>query len=98
MTLKSTNPATGEVLKTFDPITRTQALELVEKSHEAYGKWRHTSFIERKVIMMKFAELLKSRIDELSELITLEMGKRISESNKEVGFCARIVEFYANGA
>jgi len=98
MLIKSINPATGEVLKTFEPLTKSEALEAVEKAHEAYGKWRHTGFKERKAIMMKFAERLKERTDELAQLITLEMGKRISESRAEIAFCAQIVEFYANGA
>lgn len=67
-------------------------------AHEAYGKWRHTSFKARKAIMIKFAGLLRDRTDELAGLITLEMGKRISESREEITFCAQIVEFYANGA
>ena len=98
MSIKSTNPATGEVLKTFEPKTKSEALEAVDKAHEAYGKWRHTSFKTRKSVMLKFAGLLKERTDELAELITLEMGKRISESRAEITFCAQIVEFYANGA
>jgi len=98
MSVKSINPATGEVMKSFEALTKSEALEAVEKAHEAYGKWRHTSFRERKSILMKFAGLLRDRADELAELITLEMGKRISESRAEITFCAEIVEFYANGA
>ena len=98
MSIKSINPATGEVLKTFEPLTKSEALEAVDKAHQAYGEWRHTSFNERKAMMMKFAGLLRDRTDELAGLITLEMGKRISESCEEISFCAQIVEFYANGA
>ena len=98
MSIRSINPTIGEVLKTFEPQTKSQALEAVDKAHEAYGKWRHTSFKERKTVLLKFAGLLKERTDELAELITLEMGKRISESRAEITFCAQIVEFYANGA
>jgi len=98
MSINSINPATGEVLKTFEPLTKSEALKFVDKAHEAFGKWRHTSFKARKAILIKFAALLKDRTDELAELITLEMGKRISESRAEITFCAQIVEFYANGA
>lgn len=48
--------------------------------------------------LLKFAKALRSRTDEFAELITLEMGKRISESRREVIYCAEITEFYANGA
>jgi succinate-semialdehyde dehydrogenase/glutarate-semialdehyde dehydrogenase len=98
MSIQSTNPATGEVLKTFEPLTKSEALEAVDKAHEAYGKWRHTGFKQRREVLLKLAELFKDRTDELAELITLEMGKRISESRAEIEFCAQIVDFYANGA
>lgn len=97
MSIKCTDPAIGEVLKSFEALSKSKALEAVDKAHEAYGKWRHTSFNKRKSILMKFAGLLRNRTDELAELISLEMGKRISESQAEIIFCAEIVEFYANG-
>jgi len=90
MSIKNTNPATGEVMKSFEQLTKSDALEAADKAHEAYGKWRHTSFKTRKSVMLKFAGLLKDRTDELAGLITLEMGKRISESCEEITFCAQI--------
>jgi len=98
MSIKSINPATGALLKTFEPITESEVMEAIERAHEAYGKWRHTSFEARRETMLKFAEILKDRTEDLAKLITLEMGKRISESRIEIAFCAQIVEFYANGA
>ena len=98
MSIKSINPTTGEVLKTFETISQSAALAAIDKAHEAYGTWRQTSFAERKAVMIRFAELLKDHTEELAELITMEMGKRISESRNEITFCAQIVEFYANGA
>ncbi|MDF1815123.1 MAG: NAD-dependent succinate-semialdehyde dehydrogenase [Verrucomicrobiales bacterium] len=98
MSITSTNPATGEVLKTFESLSKEEALAAVNKAGEAYHSWKTTSFDTRKDIMLEFVELLKERTDELAKLITLEMGKRISESRAEIEFCAEIVEFYANGA
>ncbi|MFC7335711.1 NAD-dependent succinate-semialdehyde dehydrogenase [Haloferula chungangensis] len=98
MSIKSINPANGELMKSFEPLTKSQALAALENAHEAYGRWRHTSFSERKEVMMKFAGLLRERQEVLAKLITLEMGKRISESRYEIEFCAEIVEFYAKGA
>lgn len=70
----------------------------IEKADQAFDSWRMTSFDERKTILLEFAEQLRERRKEFAELITLEMGKRISEAEKEIAFCAEITEFYANGA
>ena len=70
----------------------------IKKADDAFAKWRKTDFGERKKVISKLADLLRTRSDEFAKLITLEMGKRISEARKEIKFCAEIAEFYANGA
>lgn len=98
MTIASINPATNVTLKTFAPLTQDETLDAVEKSHKAYQSWRTSRFDDRKQVILKFAEQLRERTDEFARLITLDMGKRISESRKEIEFCAEIAEFYADGA
>jgi len=98
MTITSINPATNTTLESFTPLTKDEALDAVSKAHEAYKSWRTTRFDERKQVISKFAEQLRQRSEEFARLITLDMGKRISESRKEIEFCAEIAEFYANGA
>ncbi len=98
MSIRSVNPATNRELKSYEPLSLEQTLEAVEQAHESFEKWRGSSFETRKTAILEFAELLRGRTDEFAELITLEMGKRIEESRAEIEFCARIAEFYANGA
>ena len=98
MSFQTVNPATNEELETFPSLSKDQTIEAVAKADDAFAKWRQTTMKERKEIVLKFADLLRSRSDEFAKLITLEMGKRISEAKKEIEFCAEISEFYANGA
>ncbi len=98
MSIQSINPATNKVLKSYQPLSREQTLEAIDEAHESFEEWRTSSFSTRKTAILKFADLLRSRTDEFAKLITLEMGKRIEESRSEIEFCARIAEFYANGA
>lgn len=98
MTITSINPATGEKLKSYEPLSKEQTLDAIDQAHNAFIKWRQVSFDERKKLLLKFATALRERTAEFAELITVEMGKRISESSKEIIFCAGITEFYANGA
>ena len=98
MSYLSINPLNNEKLKSFEPLTKEQTIQAIQKADEAFDLWRTTSFAERNEVLIKFAIQLRNRTDEFAELITLEMGKRISESREEITFCAEIAEFYANGA
>ncbi len=98
MGFETVNPATNETVETFESLSREDAIAAVDKAHTAFESWRRTSFDERKAIILDFAKRLRDRRDEFAKLITLEMGKRISEAKKEIEFCAEICEFYANGA
>lgn len=96
--MKSINPANSELLKTYTPLTKNEVLAAVEDAHETFQKWRRTDFNTRKTAILQFASLLRERSGSLAKLITLEMGKRISEAQYEIEYCAKISEFYANGA
>ncbi|MGB7343299.1 MAG: NAD-dependent succinate-semialdehyde dehydrogenase [Pirellulaceae bacterium] len=98
MTITSINPATNEELKQFEPQTKDAVIEAIGSAHEAFQEWRNTTFDQRKNCLLKFAELLRADADEYARTITLDMGKRISESQYEIEYCANIAEFYANGA
>ena len=98
MTIQSINPANNQLLKSYEPLTRGEAMDKLDAAHQAYREWRKTSLQTRKKHILDFAQRLRDNTDEFAELITAEMGKRISESRDEIEFCARIAEFYANGA
>lgn len=98
MTIASVNPATNETLQEFKPLTKDQVVEAIAAASDAYRQWRKTSFKHRKNCLLKFAELLRADADTYAKLITLDMGKRFSESQYEIEYCANIAEFYANGA
>lgn len=98
MTIASINPSTNETIREFEPIHKDDILAAVSKAHEAYQEGKKTSYDTRKQCLLKFAELLRADADEYARTITLDMGKRISESQYEIEYCANIAEFYANGA
>lgn len=98
MAIASVNPATNETIETYESLTQNELLERLSRAHGAYQDWRHTTFEERKRVVLEFANQLRQRRDDFARLISLDMGKRISESRDEIEFCAEIAEFYANGA
>ncbi len=98
MSIKSINPTTNQELTSYEPLSREQTMDAVEKADSAFKSWRKTTFSERTDKMLKLAATLRERKDEYAKIITLEMGKRLEEAISEIDFCAGITEFYANGA
>ena len=95
MSIKSTNPFTLEILKSFDEMTNEQIDHALEKAHTSYLNWRTTSYKERATILNKVGTILRSKKAELSKLITLEMGKLLAQAESEIDYAASIFEYYA---
>lgn len=89
------NPATGEVIETFEAATSSQIEEALASADAVYQEWRERSVQERALVVKRVAELFEERKEELARLISLEMGKSIAESIDEVEFATSIIEYYA---
>ncbi|HEY0143100.1 MAG TPA: NAD-dependent succinate-semialdehyde dehydrogenase [Thermoanaerobaculia bacterium] len=98
MAIASVNPATGETIATFEPHTAQDVEQKLQRSVEAFEINRHRSFAERAQRMMRAAEILERRANELGHVITLEMGKPISAATAEVRKCAFVCRHYAEHA
>jgi succinate-semialdehyde dehydrogenase/glutarate-semialdehyde dehydrogenase len=98
MTYATTNPYTGEVLKTFPDATDIEINKAIEDANAAFLSWKDTSFAQRAKIMQKAADLLRKNIDDYAKLLTLEMGKITGEAKAEVELSAAIFEYYAVNA
>jgi succinate-semialdehyde dehydrogenase/glutarate-semialdehyde dehydrogenase len=96
--LESINPATGDVLASFPAASPGEIESAIAGADAAQRAWRRTSFDERAAAMHRFAEHLRRRRDDYARLITLEMGKPISEALAEIEKCALTSDFYADRA
>ena len=95
---QSVNPFDGKVGKSFATLTAPQLEAKLAKAAHCYETWRHTSYADRAFILNKAAALLHARADEFARIMTLEMGKRISEARGEVEFSSKILAYYAKNA
>ena len=93
--LKSINPFTGEVLKTYEEMTPEAVDAAIGAAHDAFLSWRETSFDHRAGILRRAAELLRERREHLATIMTLEMGKKIGDARPEIDLCAEIFDYYA---
>jgi succinate-semialdehyde dehydrogenase/glutarate-semialdehyde dehydrogenase len=98
MAIASINPATGEVLKTFDPLTSAQIEQKLQLATTAFRIHRRTSFADRASKMTRAAEILEKEKDECARLMTLEMGKPLKAAVAEAQKCAIGCRYYAENA
>jgi succinate-semialdehyde dehydrogenase/glutarate-semialdehyde dehydrogenase len=98
MTMEVVNPATGQVIKTYEELTPEEVNLAVEKSHDAFLDWRRTTFSERARLMKRAADVLRERSDEYARLMAQEMGKPVTGGRAEVEKCALCCEYYAENA
>ncbi len=98
MAIATTNPATGEVLKSFEPLTAAQIEQKLELASSAFRTHRRTSFADRASKMLHAAEILEKEKDECAHLMTLEMGKPLNAAVAEALKCATGCRYYAENA
>jgi len=98
MPIASINPATGETLKTFEPLTKAQIDEKLQQASDTFRVYRETSFAERSAMMTRAAEILEAEKQDLAGVMTTEMGKPIKGAVGEAEKCAWVCRYYAETA
>src|SRR4051795_10423105 len=97
-TLDVEDPATGETIATVADATNADADAALAAADEAFKTWRNVAPRERGDILRRAYDLIVSRIDELALLMTLEMGKPVSESKAEITYAANFFRWYSEEA
>ncbi|MBP2479380.1 succinate-semialdehyde dehydrogenase/glutarate-semialdehyde dehydrogenase [Crossiella equi] len=90
-----TNPATGELVEQIPNSTDEEVRAAIARVDRGFRDWRRRSVGERAAVVLRAAELFERRAPELAAIMTLEMGKRVSEGLGEVGVVVDIFRYYA---
>lgn len=89
------NPATSEVLAYVYDIKEAELVKIIESSQVAQKKWASLLAVERANVLLKWYELMLKHKQKLAEILTLEMGKPIAESNGEIVYAANFLRWFA---
>jgi succinate-semialdehyde dehydrogenase/glutarate-semialdehyde dehydrogenase len=95
MAIATTNPTTGEVVKTFDELTDGELDERLSRAVAAFASYRRTSYEQRAGWLRAAADLLEAEAQGTAEMMTLEMGKTVKAAKAEVLKCASACRWYA---
>jgi len=98
MTIEAINPATGELVAKYDPMSGTTIARIVSDVHSAFLEWRRASFAERARPMRNVAAILRDEAGALARLMAQEMGKPVRDGIAEVQKCASACDFFADNA
>lgn len=99
MGIATVNPATGEVVRTFEALSDAEIDRKVAIAQATFLQYRQTSFEQRSQWLQATAAILETDKQRLAALITLEMGKTLKAAIAEVEKCAGVCRYYAeNGA
>jgi succinate-semialdehyde dehydrogenase/glutarate-semialdehyde dehydrogenase len=92
------NPATGEVVRSYEPAGESDVEAALADAESAFGEWRERPLRERERLLADAADVLRENEERYAGLMTEEMGKPITQARSEVEKCAWACEHYAEHA
>jgi succinate-semialdehyde dehydrogenase/glutarate-semialdehyde dehydrogenase len=98
MEFKSINPYNGEQVGVHTALTNSELHEKLNGSKITFQFWKEVSLSERCRLLKNAGQVLRDNVEMYATMITLEMGKPISESRSEVSKCAWVCDYYAENA
>jgi succinate-semialdehyde dehydrogenase/glutarate-semialdehyde dehydrogenase len=98
MAISTTDPRSGQVLKTYDELTDAELEDRLARAAAAADGYRLTTHEQRSGWLRAAADILDKRTEEIAELMTLEMGKTKKAAAAEAAKCASVLRYYADNA
>ncbi len=98
MKLKSINPFNGALIEEFEEFSAGKINTVLTDSAKAYRSWKSVSFEKKAALMHRAADVLVEMKEKCSSIITMEMGKPVTESRAEIEKCAWVCRYYADNA
>ena len=89
------NPATEEVIDTYEIMTKEQINEKTKKAQRAFTEWK-TDVQKRADHIHDFAQEFRKNKEEFAWMMTKEMGRPIKEARAEVEKCAWVMDYFAD--
>ncbi len=92
------NPATEEIINEFDEMSDQAIESCLEQSDKVFTHWSEFPIEKRCELIKNLGQILREKKEKLAELITLEMGKPITQSIAEIEKCAWLCDYYKDSA
>lgn len=93
--LEVVNPASGEVVDTVSTCVENETKEAIKAAKIAMDLWSKKTANERYNYLKRTADILQSNVDNISQVITKEMGKPLQEAKAELSLAIDYLHWYA---
>jgi len=97
-TIKSINPYNGEINWEVELFTDEIIEQKINTAHNAFLKWKDTSFEERKKLFHKMADVVEKDIEKYAKLQTIEMWMLYTYSLGGLKWTVSLIRWYADNA
>jgi succinate-semialdehyde dehydrogenase/glutarate-semialdehyde dehydrogenase len=95
MAIATINPATGETLRTFQPLSDGEIEQKLGRAADTFAQYRRTPRQQRTQWLSRAAAILEAEKDKLGRLMATEMGKLVQAGRDEAAKCAWACRYYA---
>ncbi len=89
------NPATGQLVAHYAVATADDVDRAATAAHTDGAAWTRMHPDERAKILRRGAAAIRDNVDEIARILTLEQGKPVPDSRKEILFGAAVFDYYA---
>jgi succinate-semialdehyde dehydrogenase / glutarate-semialdehyde dehydrogenase len=96
--LKSINPFDQSIVEEYQEFSPSLILEKLKTSSATFKEWKKTSFAHRSELMLNASKLLIQNKEQYARMISLEMGKVLSEARAEIEKSAGGCQYFAENA
>jgi succinate-semialdehyde dehydrogenase/glutarate-semialdehyde dehydrogenase len=97
-TLEVANPATGETIGTVAHASKADLDRALKAAEKGFQTWKKVSAFERSKVLRKAADIIRTRADEIAQMMTMEQGKPVIEAKMEALAAGDLIDWFAEEA
>jgi succinate-semialdehyde dehydrogenase/glutarate-semialdehyde dehydrogenase len=95
MAIASVNPATGETLRNFEPLSKGEIHKKLDLAMQTFREYRKRPYHERAQMLAEAGEIVEQDAERFGKIMTQEMGKTLKSAVAEAQKCALACRYYA---
>lgn len=89
------NPATQSPIALLPQMAEEQTLLAIDMAENGFNQWSNLSFSVRLEKLNAWSDAIKSRFDDLAELLSMEQGKPLAQAGSELEWAISIIQKHA---
>ncbi|HXG26736.1 MAG TPA: gamma-aminobutyraldehyde dehydrogenase [Candidatus Binatia bacterium] len=92
------NPANGQVIARVPASSTEDVDRAVDAAEKAWASWKQTTPQDRSLLLLKIADALEAKAEELGRLESRNAGKPVGAAIDEMNVCVDLFRFFAGAA